>query len=46
MLGKHVEGFGNIVREPRAGFVFKSIILLALVIFAAYGVGLIGYVAQ
>lgn len=46
MLGSQVRAFGNIIREPRAGFLLKSAILLVAVIFAVFGFGLMGNVVQ
>jgi len=46
MLCNQVAAFGNIIREPRAGFLLKSAILLLAVILAVYGFGLMGNLVQ
>jgi hypothetical protein len=46
MRCSQVEAFGSIIREPTAGFLLKSVVLLTAVILAVYGFGLMGNVVQ
>jgi len=46
MLCSQVAAFGNTIREPKAGFLVKSTILLVAVTLAVYGFGLVGSLVQ